>query len=723
MPPRSYPRLLPLQVGRIFDSTPPSPETTALRSPVPHLLQSNEPPSENERLRIEGVLEDVQEEAALLYTQFEHDSESSANSTIHATLEGMVSFTYTHESVLSALRILPDEILLEIFLSCLPCLDLEPWHCRTWKDIPSFRLSQVCRRWRVLAINTPALWSVMGNIIINEKTAKKGRNSYSNFIEELLRRSRNAGLWIYMTFPNKDYGSGEHPVIDILIKNEAQWVAFGISSGPEALKSISEPRRVVFPIRPHLSLLRLRKLTLDIHKFTEPAISIVGFAKAPALTEVNVSQVPPGLLLLPFKRLLMYGESDPRQEYPLASVGSIIVQILKRSQNLVKLLTFCLHFISEQEPTGKDLVLKNLKILILEPNFICYGIERAKSLLVLPVLEELRVKGQHHNLTPLVISLVRRSVPPNITSSLQKLHLRHFAFYRGDLLRLLKLTPNLKELIMDFPPESDLRQIYVAFKDARDNQCSRELVPRLQILVLHVSLDILVAKRHLISNLARVMVWKIGTSKIIKDGQKDTSVQHFRLVLPGSKSVWEAQTLLNQWNDKTSWSARPLINPMIPLCERLNEVLTELKDEATTKWKWLFNPKFPHSLDKLIRDIEGVRLDTSQALNNLYVSRLHLSLSDLSNLREGYIPQDNKYKFRIRTASILKIWDSAILADLQVRNIQWALKGYRSLIYLNKDDELHTSSYITDSIYFGLQDDYSDHFMWPDPVNMNEFSC
>ncbi|KAJ7156647.1 hypothetical protein C8R46DRAFT_860900, partial [Mycena filopes] len=64
--------------------------------------------------------------------------------------EELQTFVKTHRAVLSILRLLPDEILLEIFQHCLAPHDARataPWV-----------VSHVCRRWRAVALSSPQLW-------------------------------------------------------------------------------------------------------------------------------------------------------------------------------------------------------------------------------------------------------------------------------------------------------------------------------------------------------------------------------------------------------------------------------------------------------------------------------------------------------------------------------------------------------------------------------------
>ncbi|KAJ6533031.1 hypothetical protein B0H19DRAFT_879289, partial [Mycena capillaripes] len=49
---------------------------------------------------------------------------------------------------------LPPEITMEVFVRCLPS---ESDRCPSWKQAPLL-LAQICRQWRQIALDTPALW-------------------------------------------------------------------------------------------------------------------------------------------------------------------------------------------------------------------------------------------------------------------------------------------------------------------------------------------------------------------------------------------------------------------------------------------------------------------------------------------------------------------------------------------------------------------------------------
>ncbi|KDR67810.1 hypothetical protein GALMADRAFT_1063002 [Galerina marginata CBS 339.88] len=356
-------------------------------SPVPHLLKSNTAPTEQERQKIEECLCVTRGQAVNLQEllQGNRSFDDSEQSQIVRDLHFTETFIFTHQSLLSLLRILPDELLVLIFLFCLPDLDSQPWGPRPWSTIPSFRLSQVCSKWRSIALDTPNLWNILGDVRVNSKTAKRGRHSHLAFLKELLQRSRSTDLWIYVSTTGRDYAEGKHPVLDLLVKYEARWAAFGISSSISTVKAICEPASATR--RPYLSLTRLRKLYLNGRMGTTIP-KIVGFAHAPMLTEVSVSGMCPQGFLLPYKTLRVYKEGTLGQPYDRRSK---LPEVLANASGLEELELWELAMPTRATETT-PLVLPNLKRLLMNPDTHFSFQANAATLLdtlVLPALKEL----------------------------------------------------------------------------------------------------------------------------------------------------------------------------------------------------------------------------------------------------------------------------------------------------------------------------------------------
>ena len=70
----------------------------------------------------------------------------------------MMEYTKAHKALIAPARTLPTELLAEIFTLCLS----ENWHDRRFdvRQAPLL-LSNICKRWREIALSTPFLWSTL----------------------------------------------------------------------------------------------------------------------------------------------------------------------------------------------------------------------------------------------------------------------------------------------------------------------------------------------------------------------------------------------------------------------------------------------------------------------------------------------------------------------------------------------------------------------------------
>ncbi|KAF8907895.1 hypothetical protein CPB84DRAFT_243226 [Gymnopilus junonius] len=161
-------------------------DTEILIPPVPRLLKSNYPPTDDGRQKIHAALPIAREQAAELHAHLD----ASSNHLFTNTNASYPSFVPSQATFCTL-----------IFIACLPDVEHEPWYPQNepfrpqkWHTIPSFRLSQVCRSWRDISIHTPKLWTILCKIVLDSDATKKGRKSYLNFIKELVRRSGDLDL-------------------------------------------------------------------------------------------------------------------------------------------------------------------------------------------------------------------------------------------------------------------------------------------------------------------------------------------------------------------------------------------------------------------------------------------------------------------------------------------------------------------------------------------------
>ncbi len=114
------------------------PRSKTLRPPSPALLRTNDPPTEQDISRIRDAIARV-----------ESKLKKKRNRT---SQESYTKFLEAHKAILSLYRRLPTELIVEIFLyyhenPVDPQFNVVPW-----------TLAHICHRWRIIALNTPALW-------------------------------------------------------------------------------------------------------------------------------------------------------------------------------------------------------------------------------------------------------------------------------------------------------------------------------------------------------------------------------------------------------------------------------------------------------------------------------------------------------------------------------------------------------------------------------------
>ncbi|KAF8884730.1 hypothetical protein CPB84DRAFT_1712934 [Gymnopilus junonius] len=125
----------------------------AFNSPLSRELRTNYVPDEAERVEIEQYLQEPERRMA----DFEKEMTFRQRALEHFTTERdrLQSVIQQHRVLLSPVRVLPNDILLSIFLFCLPVEHnavMDPTQ-------PPMVLGLVCSRWRFIAYNSPHLWA------------------------------------------------------------------------------------------------------------------------------------------------------------------------------------------------------------------------------------------------------------------------------------------------------------------------------------------------------------------------------------------------------------------------------------------------------------------------------------------------------------------------------------------------------------------------------------
>ncbi|KIK62062.1 hypothetical protein GYMLUDRAFT_562989 [Collybiopsis luxurians FD-317 M1] len=131
-------------------------------------------------------------------------------------------------SLISPVRRLPEDILVEIFLLYIQdCGTVQGEERRTYfltlseerrVFSPNFTLSSVCSLWRRVVFSRPTFWSSFA-LDLGLLGAYEGKSKITAVLSECLSRSANARLSLYMEFDDSDW----EDVLDLFLKQASRW--------------------------------------------------------------------------------------------------------------------------------------------------------------------------------------------------------------------------------------------------------------------------------------------------------------------------------------------------------------------------------------------------------------------------------------------------------------------------------------------------------------------
>ncbi|KAJ7439490.1 hypothetical protein FB451DRAFT_1107173 [Mycena latifolia] len=241
---------------------------------------------------------------------------------------------------------LPNEIVAEIFVHFLPAY---PSHPPLVGLLSPACLGQICRRWREVAVATPALWRAVG--LCMHKRRRLGQQL--KLLETFLQRSGACPLSIELLSRSEsiifDAITEMPPFLRAIVTHSARWEHLNLRISKDLLPSIAGP----------LPLLRSLKIIAVGNEPQElPKPLTLAFHTAPLLCRVH---------------LRFYEDSNfpifPWSQLTVLTVewisGRQFVDILSWAVNLVfcRFGIYCLH--AGQQPSLKDVLLPYLETLIL----------------------------------------------------------------------------------------------------------------------------------------------------------------------------------------------------------------------------------------------------------------------------------------------------------------------------------------------------------------------
>jgi hypothetical protein len=156
-----------------------------------------------------------------------------------------------HETLLSPVRRLPDELLSEIFIHCLPSLPTFPESSEALTYQTPLLLAQICSRWRAVALATPAIWSDIRAFRVDPWRTVRSKDIIA-LLKTFLRKSGRHPLSLALRdgCPNAQ--------VDAALPFRDRWQYLELSLSSESIDALA-------PIRGALS--SLRSLTVNNHSY------------------------------------------------------------------------------------------------------------------------------------------------------------------------------------------------------------------------------------------------------------------------------------------------------------------------------------------------------------------------------------------------------------------------------------------------------------------------
>ncbi|KAK0485537.1 hypothetical protein EDD18DRAFT_1195905, partial [Armillaria luteobubalina] len=357
------------------------------------LLQTNAPPTPIERNSLEATLSETPDRVAELDSLI-----LSTRSLLHyltkdrnKALENQTNA----KRILSPCRRLPTELLTEIFIRCSPLCGppLDP------RALP-WTLSQVCRKWRAVAIATHELWSTIYLPFLDDQFLDESRMyEVACMLSVVLDRARPHDLEVIIWLKNDTY---THPVFPVLISSVRYWKSLDITGESVDLGFLS-------PCRGHFD--RLETAVVDgHHRWGSQAIDV--FSMAPRLRSFEMSINAPFLLPVNVVELFDYSPFDADTHATLHNLVNIKHLTILCSSYSSGLPRICLPRVSELElRTDRQAVdapfltynqfdlpsLTHLKICTLT-NLRCFTIEDCPN--INPILGALSIRPGRNIMFP-----------------------------------------------------------------------------------------------------------------------------------------------------------------------------------------------------------------------------------------------------------------------------------------------------------------------------------
>ena len=250
--------------------------------PVPALLRSNSPPTDQQAALISAALQRAEAEKQRLKARLARGAESKNRdgwkAVIDYKLDLIDEFIRQHKAILSPLRLLPPDIIEEIFhwFKCPRTSSNE------WRNIP-WMLGHICRSWRDVALSASFLWHQIPHVILDKRSLPR-----RHALDELFRRSANRPLELFICSSSHNY---DYPLIDVLIRHAKSWHSVNFAVPLSFFTTLRATRGRLSNLR--TLAISCWPLESELTEMNEQAIILDMFKTAPLLEEVIIHGAVP----------------------------------------------------------------------------------------------------------------------------------------------------------------------------------------------------------------------------------------------------------------------------------------------------------------------------------------------------------------------------------------------------------------------------------------------
>ncbi|KAF9483087.1 hypothetical protein BDN70DRAFT_874136 [Pholiota conissans] len=392
-------------------------------SPVPHLLASNMPPSEEEAIVIRSAISDVEERLL--------ESKS-----IYVDSDNAHRFVEQHLAILSVIRRIPIEILQEIILFATVGQPIEKVKEFRWQ------ISYVSQAWRIAAVTLPVLWAVLPTVRLTQHHAEHFKRTHfeTDCLAEILRRSGNRPLTVTIE-EDKRHRNFEYSALNLVAKHCERWETASISIPITALNAL-------LCVRGRLPRLKILFLHLLIGMEYNADTSLDMFEIAPQLRRVHmVGSVPSHLKLPPKTQFTHYKHMFITQVHL-----NTVAQYSSLESLFISQKVYTITFPATTLPRLKKLEFVTVLPAQDDGSLGCFDNLR------LPALEELSVVFPFYSpsILPSIIRMISNTGP---SQKLHTLRIHPGTMAPGELMAMLGLTPALAVLDTVCPPHTDIENL------------------------------------------------------------------------------------------------------------------------------------------------------------------------------------------------------------------------------------------------------------------------